>query len=103
MGQHSLTNLYPVLHYLGVSLKYICVTSGRKAKLIEQKYPSVKATTLLDEIFNSVTSCQTQCHYSNNCNGCWINFHRKYDIILLRNFERLLPKRLIEKFYGPYQ
>jgi len=50
MGQHSLTNLYPVLHYLGVPLKYICVTSERKAKLIEQKYPSVKATTSLDEI-----------------------------------------------------
>ena len=52
MGQHSLTNLYPVLHYLGVPLKYICVTSERKAKLIEQKYPSVKVTTLLDEILN---------------------------------------------------
>ena len=50
MGQHSLTNLYPVLHYIGVPLKYICVTSERKAKLIEQKYPSVKATTSLDEI-----------------------------------------------------
>ena len=50
MGQHSLTNLYPVLHYLSVPLKYICVTSERKAKLIEQKYPSVKATTSLDEI-----------------------------------------------------
>ncbi|MBR4528134.1 MAG: radical SAM protein, partial [Bacteroidaceae bacterium] len=46
---------------------------------------------------------QTQCYYSKNCNGCWINFHRKYDIILLRNMERLLPKRFIEKFYGPYQ
>ena len=52
MGQHSLTNLYPVLHYLGVPLKYIFVTSGRKAKLIEQKYPCVKATTSLDEILN---------------------------------------------------
>ena len=52
MGQHSLTNLYPVLHYLGVPLKYICVTSERKAKLIERKYPSVKATTSLDEILN---------------------------------------------------
>ena len=52
MGQHSLTNLYPVLYYLGVPLKYICVTSERKAKLIEQKYPSVKVTTLLDEILN---------------------------------------------------
>ena len=57
----------------------------------------------LDEVFNGTTSCQTQCHYSKNCNDCWINFHRKYDIILLRNMERLLPKRLIEKFYGPYQ
>jgi MoaA/NifB/PqqE/SkfB family radical SAM enzyme len=57
----------------------------------------------LDEIFNSVSSCQTQCRYSNHCNKCWINFHRKYDIILVRNFERLLPKWLIEKFYGSYQ
>ena len=50
MGQHSLTNLYPVLHHLGVPLKYICVTSERKARLIEQKFPYVKATTSLDEI-----------------------------------------------------
>jgi len=52
MGLHSLTNLYPVLHYLCVPLKYICVTSERKAKLIERKYPSVKGTTSLDEILN---------------------------------------------------
>lgn len=52
MGQHSLTNLYPVLHYLGVPLKYICVTSERKAKLIERKFPHVKATTSLDTIVN---------------------------------------------------
>ena len=52
MGQHSLANLYPVLHYLGVPLKYICVTSERKAQLIEQKFPGVKATTSLDEILN---------------------------------------------------
>ena len=57
----------------------------------------------LDEIFNGVSACQTQCHYSRHCNDCWINFHRKYDIILVRNFERLLPKWLIEKFYGQYQ
>ena len=52
MGQHSLTNLYPVLHYLGVPLKYICVTSERKARLIERKFPHVKATTSLDMILN---------------------------------------------------
>ncbi|MBQ7421892.1 MAG: Gfo/Idh/MocA family oxidoreductase, partial [Prevotella sp.] len=52
MGQHSLTNLYPVLHYLGVPLKYICVTSERKARLIERKFPGVKATASLNEILN---------------------------------------------------
>ena len=57
----------------------------------------------LDEILNGKAACQTQCHYSKNCNDCWINFHRKYDIILLRNLERLLPKQIIEHIYGPYQ
>ena len=52
MGQHSITNLYPVLHYLGVPLKYICVTSERKARLIERKFPHVKVTTSLDTILN---------------------------------------------------
>ena len=50
IGQHSLTNLYPVLHHLGVPLKYICVTSERKARQIERKFIGVKATTSLDEI-----------------------------------------------------
>lgn len=50
MGQHSLTNLYPVLHYLSVPLKYICVTSERKAQLIERKFIGVKATTSFNEI-----------------------------------------------------
>ena len=52
MGQHSLNNLYPILQYLGVPLKYICVTSERKARLIERKFPHVKATTSLDTILN---------------------------------------------------
>lgn len=56
----------------------------------------------LDEIFNSKQSYKTQCRMSHNCNGCWINFHRKYDIILLRNFEKIFPKRMIEKIYGKY-
>ncbi len=57
----------------------------------------------LDEIFNGTESIETQCHYSKHCNGCWINFHRKYDIILLRSMERLFPKWLIERYYGHYQ
>ena len=51
MGQHSLTNLYPVLH-LQVPLKYICVTSDRKARLIERKFKGKKATSRLDDILN---------------------------------------------------
>jgi len=57
----------------------------------------------LDEIFNSRPTRKTQCRYSNTCNNCWINYHRKYDIILLRNLEKVFPKRLIELFYGKYQ
>lgn len=56
----------------------------------------------LDEIFNGAESCRRQCRYT-RCNACWINFHRKFDIIMLRTLERLLPKRLIERVYGPYQ
>jgi len=52
MGQHSLTNLYPVLHYLQVPLKYICVTSERKARLIERKFKGIKATTRLEDVLN---------------------------------------------------
>ena len=55
MGQHSLNNLYPLLHYLGVPLKYICVTSERKGRLIERKFPYVKATTSLDDILTDET------------------------------------------------
>ena len=36
-----------------------------------------------------------KCRYSRECNQCWINYHRKYDIILLRSLERVLPKRII--------
>lgn len=57
----------------------------------------------LDEIFNGAPACQQQSHYCTHCNGCWINFHRKYDIILARSFERMLPKWLVERFYGSYQ
>ena len=52
MGQHSLTNLYPVLHYLQVPLKYICVTSERKARLIERKFKGIRATTRIDDVLN---------------------------------------------------
>ena len=50
MGQHSLSNLYPVIHYLQIPLKYICVTSESKAELIGKKFPGVTGTTNLDGV-----------------------------------------------------
>lgn len=52
LGNHSLTNLYPVLQYLQVPLRYICVTSEKKRLLVEKKYQGVRATTSIDEILN---------------------------------------------------
>ena len=55
MGQHALSNLYPVLHYLGVPLKYVCVRSERKTRLIERKFPQLIATASLDDILSDDT------------------------------------------------
>ena len=55
MGQHSLSNLYPVIRYLQIPIKYICVTSERKAQLIEKKFPGIKGTISLDGILNDDT------------------------------------------------
>lgn len=52
MGGHSMNNLYPVLDYLRVPLKYICVTSPHKAQLIERKYPGIRAVTSLDDVLS---------------------------------------------------
>ena len=57
----------------------------------------------LEEIFNSDEARRLQHHYSHNCNQCWINFHRKYDIVLYRSLERFFPQALISKMFGYYQ
>ena len=51
-GGHSVDNLYPVLDYLHVPLKYICCRSKEKAELIGMKYSGVTATTDLDAILS---------------------------------------------------
>jgi MoaA/NifB/PqqE/SkfB family radical SAM enzyme len=57
----------------------------------------------LDHIFNDAATVALQNHHCHNCNGCWINFHRKYDITLLRQAERLLGSRITGKLLGDYQ
>ncbi len=52
IGNHSVNNLYPVLDYLHVPLKYICCRSLDKLPFIEAAYPGVKATTSLRDILD---------------------------------------------------
>lgn len=57
----------------------------------------------LDEIFNSPESVEKQHHYSENCNQCWISYHRKYDIVLYRTFERYFGRWATSKMLGYYK
>lgn len=59
-------------------------------------------TNTLDEVFNGVSSREKQKHYSRNCNACWINFHRKYDVILYRTFEKYFGRFATRKMLGQY-
>lgn len=57
----------------------------------------------LDDILNDEATKKTQKHYQHNCNGCWVNFHRKYDIVLHRMFEKYFGKAITGKMFGKYQ
>lgn len=50
LGNHSISNLYPVIDYLHVPLKYICCKSAGKIPLIMQKWRNVQATTSFEDI-----------------------------------------------------
>jgi MoaA/NifB/PqqE/SkfB family radical SAM enzyme len=57
----------------------------------------------LDEIFNGEETRKLQKNYVHNCNQCWLNFHRKYDVILYRTFEKYFGKSITTKLFGYYQ
>lgn len=59
-------------------------------------------TNTLDEVFNGAEAKEKQKHYSKNCNACWINFHRKYDVILYRSFEKYFGQFATRKMLGQY-
>ncbi len=50
IGNHSINNLYPVLNYLNVQLKYIAVKSEDTVELIKNSYPNTIATTNLADV-----------------------------------------------------
>ena len=102
---------FTILHFaIHIVWRVNVICTYRKSGIARKTtiaYPELRLGNVyelsLDEIFNSRQTTKVQCRYSKECNACWINFHRKYDIILLRNLERFLPKRIIELFYGKYQ
>ena len=57
----------------------------------------------LDEIFNGEDTQKIQKEYVHNCNQCWLNFHRKYDVVLYRSFEKYFGKMITTKLFGYYQ
>ena len=57
----------------------------------------------LDEIFNGKPTQQLHKEYVHNCNQCWLNFHRKYDVILYRTFEKYFGRFITSKLFGYYQ
>jgi MoaA/NifB/PqqE/SkfB family radical SAM enzyme len=60
-------------------------------------------TNSLDEVFNSKPTQDLQKEYVHNCNQCWLNFHRKYDVVLYRTFEGFFGRFLTSKLFGYYQ
>jgi MoaA/NifB/PqqE/SkfB family radical SAM enzyme len=57
----------------------------------------------LDEAFNSPASNKLQKHHSENCNQCWVAYHRKYDIVLYRSFEKYFGRWATTKLIGYYK
>lgn len=54
----------------------------------------------LDAIFNGQHARSMQQEACSNCNGCWINFHRKYDVVLYRTLEKVLTKAIARRILG---
>ncbi|HVI47155.1 MAG TPA: radical SAM protein [Chitinophaga sp.] len=57
----------------------------------------------LDDIFNSSVTIAAQKKFCKDCNGCWINFHRKYDVTLFRQAEQLAGSAVTSRILGKYQ
>ncbi|MEP7258331.1 MAG: radical SAM protein [Flavitalea sp.] len=57
----------------------------------------------LDEVLTGEETIKQQNLHSENCNKCWINYHRKYDVALYRSFENLFGRWATKKMFGYYQ
>ena len=57
----------------------------------------------LDKILNFEKTIHQQKWHSHNCNQCWINYHRKYDVVLYKSFENYFGRWATGKLFGYYQ
>ncbi|MCY4418917.1 MAG: Gfo/Idh/MocA family oxidoreductase [Cytophagales bacterium] len=68
IGQHSLSNLYPCLHYLGVPLKYICTQHESEAMQMAARFVGCRGTARLldiledEEVGGVFVSAQPEAH-----------------------------------------
>lgn len=56
----------------------------------------------LQTIINKKSTIELHKKHQTGCNECWVNFHRKYDVVLYRNLEKFLPKKVIHWWKGEY-
>ena len=52
IGGHSINNLYPVINYFRLNLKYIVTKSIKNAELIDQNFPNVIGTNDIDRVLS---------------------------------------------------
>jgi virulence factor len=52
MGNHSIHNLYPILNYLRIDLKYIVTHSEKNAQLVNDNFPNVNGTNDFNKVLN---------------------------------------------------
>ncbi|MBU8892081.1 MAG: Gfo/Idh/MocA family oxidoreductase [Bacteroidales bacterium] len=52
IGNHSINNLYPVLNYLNVNIKYIVSGSNETAKSVTENFSGITGTTDLNLVLN---------------------------------------------------
>lgn len=55
LGNHTIHNIFPVIQFLQVNIKYVCCSSTKKAKLIGRKFKGVIGTTSIEDILNDDT------------------------------------------------
>lgn len=55
VGNHSISNLYPCIDYLGLPLKYICTRNLKNAELMAAKFQDTKGIDSLEIIKNDST------------------------------------------------